>query len=100
MGCRRGNGEARRWSFPARGLGSLDGPSKGTRRVALSRGRGIIFWAGALAAVLLARLDDLSLSLSYIETALELLAHGGVLGVETGRQACEADVHEVRTALA
>ena len=49
--------------------------------------------------MLLASLDDLSLALSYVQTALELLAHGGILGVEAGGQAGKAHIHEVRAAL-
>lgn len=50
--------------------------------------------------MLLARLNDLPLSLSYIQAALELLAHGRILGVEAGRQASEAHVLEIGTSLA
>jgi hypothetical protein len=32
--------------------------------------------------MLLACLDDLPLTLPYVQASLELLAHGGVLGVE------------------
>jgi hypothetical protein len=60
----------------------------------------IVVWTGSLATVLLSCLDDLPLTLSYVQTSLELLTHGGVLGVEARRQAGEADVHEVSTALA
>jgi hypothetical protein len=79
LGCGRRDGEAWRWAFPAGSLWGLDGSSKGTR-VAMSWR--IVVWTGSLAAVLLACLDDLSLSLSYVQTALELLTHGRVLGVE------------------
>jgi hypothetical protein len=82
LSSRRGDGEAGRRSFSARGLWGLDGPSKGTR---LTVAGGVVFRAGSLAAVLLARLDDLPLALSDVQTALELLAHGGVLGVEARR---------------
>lgn len=50
--------------------------------------------------MLLASLDDLALPLSYVEASLQLLAHGGVLGVEAGRQAGEAHVLQVGAALA
>jgi hypothetical protein len=64
LGSGRGDGEARRRSFSAGCLWGLDGTSKSTRCVAMPRS--VIFRAGTLAAMLLASLDDLSLSLSYV----------------------------------
>lgn len=94
---RRGNGEAGRGTLPARCLGGLHGPSK---RADVGAARRLLVDRGTLGATLLARLDDLPLPLSYVQAALELGAHGGVLGVEAGGQAGEAHVHDVGAARA
>ena len=38
------------------------------------------------------RLDDVALLVACVKCFLELLLHGWVVGLETGRDACEADV--------
>jgi hypothetical protein len=94
---RRRNGKARGRALPARGLGRLDGPSKCAD---LGTAWGLVVDWSTLGAVLLACFDDLSLPFSYVEAALELRAHGGVLGVEAGGEAGKAHVHDVGTAWA
>ena len=49
--------------------------------------------------MLLACLDDLPLTLSYVQAPLKLFPHGGVLRVEAGGQAGEAHIVQVGTAL-
>jgi hypothetical protein len=82
--CGGSDGETRGWSLPPRSLGSLDGTSKGTRGVTLSWSVTVIFWTRRL-STLLACLDDLPLTFSYIQAPLQLLAHSRVLGVEARR---------------
>lgn len=94
---RRSNRQSGRRALAAGRLGRLDGASKGTNLCAWA---GLVCVCRAALAVLLACFDNLPLALSYIEASLELLAHGGVLGVEARRQAGEADIVEVGGALA
>jgi hypothetical protein len=47
-------------------------------------------------AVLLTGLNDLSLPLSYVNASLQLLAHGGVLGVKARGQAGKAHIVDGR----
>lgn len=92
---RRCNGEARGRALSLRCLRGLDGSSKGTN---LGASHGFLVDWGALTAVLLACLDDLPLPFSYIQTALELRAHGRVLSMEARGKAGEAHVHDVGAA--
>ena len=78
----RSDGEAWRRTLPTRGLWGLDRPSKGAR---FAVPWSVVFRTRSLTAVLLAGLDDLPLSLSYIQASLELLTYGGVLGVKARR---------------
>jgi len=92
----RSNGKTGRWALSAGGHWGLDGPSKCTNLgivvVVVGAAAGVIRLGWAALAALLACLDNLALALSYIQTALELLAHGWVLGVEAGRETGKANI--------
>lgn len=92
----RRDGETRWWPLPAGGGRSLDCASKGTNLGV----PGVFHLGWSALAALLARFDDLPLTLSYIQAPLQLLAHAGVLGVEAGREAGHADIVQVGAALA
>jgi len=94
---RRGcDGQARGRALPLGSLRRLDGPSECTHVGA----SGLLLFDGCTlaAAVLLAGFNDLPLPFSYVQAALELRAHGRVLGVEAGRQAGETHVHDIGAA--
>ncbi len=84
----RGDGESWWWAFSAGRLRRLHGSAK-SGDLGLSY---IVCLLWATLAVLLTSFNDLPLSLSYVQTTLKLLAHGGVLGMEAGGQAGEAHV--------
>lgn len=84
----RGDGEAWWGSLPSRGVGSLHSSSEW---VCVSMSCCIVVWVASL-TLLLTCFNNLPLSLPHFNTSLKLLAHGGVLGVEAGRQAGEAHV--------
>lgn len=84
LGGRSGNGQARRRTLAARrGRHLPKGVSVVSRRIARLNLNGFALLSG---------LDYLPLPVPHVYAALQLLTHGRVLGVESGRQACEADV--------
>lgn len=104
--------ERRRLDYPLvgelRGGGRHDGQAGGgclhlRRRFRLEQvGFGGLRAVGAfpLGGFLQARLDDGALLVPDGDAALQLLAHGRVLGLEAGRQTCQADVLDGQVALA
>lgn len=76
------DGETWRWTFPSISAGTLGGTEGGI----LAGGCFAIAFLGAL-ATFLSGFDDLSLLLTYIETALQLLAHSRVLSLKSRREA-------------
>lgn len=85
---RRSNAEAWRGTLSARRLWGFDSPAKGAN----FRVSGLFDIRRAALAVLLACLDDLPLPLSHVQASLQLLTHGGVLGVEARGKTGEAHV--------